>query len=158
MKPVKVGFALRALKLRAIANHPDNWNVFIKLVEDKKFTGVVVRSTKDWVGCGTYGEDPDMLCSEIVKFAAEWRCFVRYGNILDVRRYKGNWRAHFDCAVVEHAVAQFHSAPTEYSADFGLTDQGKTILIEVNDGYALEHYGLFSVSYAKLLAAPDGPS
>lgn len=38
--------------LSVIANHPENWGVFIKPVEDKKFTGVVVRGTKDLVGCG----------------------------------------------------------------------------------------------------------
>lgn len=40
-------------KLSTIANNPENWNVFIKPVEDKKFTGIVVRSTKDLIGCST---------------------------------------------------------------------------------------------------------
>ncbi|GMK39883.1 hypothetical protein PCCS19_29380 [Paenibacillus sp. CCS19] len=140
-------------KLSAVVNNPDAWNIFIKPVEDKKFTGVVVKSTKDLVGCGTYGEDPEILCSEVVHFVAEWRCFVRYGTILDVRRYKGNWRAHFDYSVIENAVKEFVSAPNGYAIDFGLTDKGETLLIEVNDGYALGHYGLLSLDYAKLLSA-----
>jgi len=140
-------------RLSVIANNPENWNIFIKPVEDKKFTGVVVRSTKDLIGCGTQGEDPEILCSEIVNFVAEWRCFVRYGNILDIRRYKGNWRVHFDYKVVENVVEQFQSAPNGYAVDFGLTDKGETLLIEINDGYALGHYGLFSLDYAKLLSA-----
>jgi hypothetical protein len=140
-------------KLSVIANNPENWNVFIKPVEDKKFTGVVVRSTKDLIGCGAYGEDPDILCSEVVNFAAEWRCFVWYGKILDIRRYRGNWRLHFDYKVVENIVSQFTSAPKGYAVDLGLTDRGETLLIEVNDGYSLGHYGLFSLDYAKLLSA-----
>lgn len=136
-----------------IANNPDNWNVFIKPVEDKKFTGVVVRGTKDLVGCGTYGEDPEILCSEVVNFVTEWRCFVRHGKILDIRRYKGNWRLHFDYKVVENLVLHYKSAPNGYAVDFGLTDKGDTLLIEVNDGYDLGHYGLFSLDYAKLLSA-----
>ncbi|MGW9123845.1 ATP-grasp domain-containing protein [Paenibacillus chitinolyticus] len=140
-------------KLSVIANNPENWNVFIKPVEDKKFTGVVVRSTKDLIGCGTNGEDPDILCSEVVNFVAEWRCFVRYGKILDIRRYKGNWRVHFDYKVIENVVSQFESAPNGYAVDFGLTDKGETLLIEVNDGYSLGHYGLVSLDYAKLLSA-----
>lgn len=140
-------------KLSHITNHPENWNVFIKPVEDKKFTGVVVRSPKDLIGCGIQGEDPDILCSEIVNFAAEWRCFVRYGKILDIRRYKGDWRVHFDSKVVESAVSQFTSAPSGYAIDFGLTDKGETLLIEVNDGYSLGCYGLFNLDYAKLLSA-----
>lgn len=140
-------------RLSVIANNPENWNVFIKPVEDKKFTGIVVRSTKDLVGCGTYGDDPEIFCSEIVKFVAEWRCFVRFGNILDVRRYRGDWRLHFDSGVVQEIVDQFNTAPKGYSVDIGLTDKGETLLIEVNDGYALGHYGLNSLDYAKLLSA-----
>lgn len=140
-------------RLSVIANNPENWNVFIKPVEDKKFTGIVVRSTKDLVGCGTYGDDPEIFCSEIVKFVAEWRCFVRFGNILDVRRYRGDWRLHFDSGVVQGIVDQFNTAPKGYSVDIGLTDKGETLLIEVNDGYALGHYGLNSLDYAKLLSA-----
>lgn len=140
-------------KLSIIANNPDSWNVFIKPVEDKKFTGVVVRSTKDLVGCGTCGEDPEILCSEVVNFVAEWRCFVRYGKILDIRRYRGDWRVHFDYKTVENSVSQFESAPNGYAIDFGLTDKGETLLIEVNDGYSLGYYGLFNIDYAKLLSA-----
>ncbi|MEC0269679.1 ATP-grasp domain-containing protein [Paenibacillus anseongense] len=140
-------------KLSLIANNPEKWNVFIKPVEDKKFTGVVVRGTKDLMGCGVYGEDPEIFCSDVVSFVAEWRCFVRYGKILDIRRYRGNWRVHFDNKIVENAVSQFKSAPKGYAVDFGLTDKGETLLIEVNDGYALGHYGLFSLDYAKLLSA-----
>jgi hypothetical protein len=105
------------------------------------------------MGCGVYGEDPEILCSEVINFVAEWRCFVKYGRILDIRRYKGNWRVHFDYKIVENAVSQFTSAPKGYAVDFGLTDKGETLLIEVNDGYALGHYGLFSLDYAKLLSA-----
>lgn len=140
-------------KLSVIANEPNNWNVFIKPVEDKKFTGVVVRSTKDLIGCGTWNEDTEILCSEVVNFVAEWRCFVRYGKILDVRRYKGDWKVHFDPKIIEEAISKFTSAPNGYSIDFGLTDKGETLLIEVNDGYSLGYYGLFNLDYAKLLSA-----
>lgn len=140
-------------RLSMIVNNPEKWNVFIKPVEDKKFTGIVVRGTADLIGCGTYGEDPEILCSDVVKFVAEWRCFVRYGNIIDVRRYKGNWRSQFDSRVIENIVLQYKSAPRGYAVDIGVTDKGETLLIEVNDGYSLGHYGLFSLDYAKLLSA-----
>ena len=37
--------------------------------------------------------------------------------------------------------------------DFGVTAQGQTVMIEVNDGYALGSYGLFYPRYAQLLSA-----
>ncbi|WP_238996654.1 ATP-grasp domain-containing protein [Paenibacillus pinistramenti] len=45
------------------------------------------------------------------------------------------------------------SAPNGYAVDIGLTDKGETLLIEVNDGYALGQYGLNTLDYAKLLSA-----
>ena len=139
--------------MNEVNNNPDCWPVFVKPIEDKQFTGVVVRSPKDLTGCGIEGVNQDIYCSEIVKFVAEWRCFVRYGHILSVRPYKGDWREHYDYRVIENAVKEFTSAPAGYAIDFGLTDDGRTLLIEVNDGYALGCYGLFYIDYAKLLSA-----
>lgn len=136
-----------------INNDPAKWPVFVKPLEDKQFTGVVVNSPKDLIGCGIAGVNQDVYCSEVVEFAAEWRCFVRYGRILDVRQYKGDWRRHFDASVIDSAVKDYSSAPAGYSADFGLTADGRTLLIEINDGYALGCYGLFYLDYAKLLSA-----
>lgn len=140
-------------KLSDVTNCPELWPVFVKPVEDKKFTGVVVETTKDLVGCGTYGENPDVICSEPVEFVAEWRCFVRYGKILSVRSYKGDWRVHYDSSVIENAVREYVTAPAGYAIDFGVTKDGRTLLIEVNDGYALGCYGLLSIDYAKFLSA-----
>ena len=137
-------------KMNNVANVPESWPVFVKPVEDKQFTGVVVNSPKDLIGCGIQGVNQDILCSEIVNFTAEWRCFVRYGKILSVRPYKGDWRCHYDHKVIANAVNDYSSAPAGYSIDFGLTDDGRTLLIEVNDGYSLGCYGLFYIDYAKL--------
>lgn len=133
--------------------NPDLWPVFVKSVRNKKFTGVVVREPKDLIGCGSCYDNAECLCSEVVNFIAEWRVFIRYGNIIDVRPYKGDWRAHFDYKVIEDAVKKYTTSPNGYAIDFGLTDDGRTLLVEVNDGYALGSYGLYYPEYAKLLSA-----
>lgn len=135
-----------------IRMHPEQWPVFIKPLEDKVFTGVLVQSMRDLIRCGSV-DDCIIRCSEPVEFITEWRCFVRYGRILDVRHYKGDWRACLDTDIVEQAVREYSSAPSGYAIDFGLTKDGKTLLVEVNDGYALGEYGLFYLDYAKLLSA-----
>ena len=43
------------------------------------------------------------------------------------------------------------NAPAGYSADFGVTDDGRTLLVEVNDGYSLGSGGLVANLYAELL-------
>ena len=140
-------------KIDTINSHPEVWPVFVKPVEDKKFTGIVVKSPKDLIGCGSCYDNADVICSEVISIKAEWRVFVRYNGILDVRPYKGDWHLHFNPAIIEQCVAEYSEAPAGYAIDFGVTDKGQTILIEVNDGYALGSYGLFYLDYAKLLSA-----
>lgn len=54
---------------------------------------------------------------------------------------------------MRRAVASYVDAPQGYAVDFGLARDGRTLLVEVNDGYALGAYGLEPHAYAHLLAA-----
>lgn len=129
-------------------------SIFIKpMNRSKSFTGKLITHERDLIGCYDYREDMDIWCAEPVNFLSEWRCFVRHGNILDVRRYKGNWKLHFAPSVIEDAVKSYTDAPQAFALDFGVTDKGTTLLVEANDGYSLGAYGLFTLDYAKLLSA-----
>ena len=136
-----------------VAADTASWPVFVKPVEDKRFTGKVVASISDLVGLGTSGLNPDVTCSEVVDFVAEWRCFVRYGRILDVRPYKGDWKVSYNPSIIEAAISDYSCAPAGYAADFGVTRDGRTLLVEINDGYSLGSYGLQHNLYAQLLSA-----
>ncbi len=105
-------------------------------------------------GLKQFGIDKDVWCSEPINIVAEWRCFVRYGRILDIRPYKGDYyNYHYDFRVIENCISDYKTAPAGYAVDFGVTDDDRTILIEVNDGYALGSYGLLYYDYAKLHSA-----
>lgn len=135
-----------------VSSNSSLWPVFIKLKECKLFNGIVIRSTKDLFG---YGISPKALvyCSEVINFVAEWRVFVRYGKILSVRPYFGDWKIHYDSKVIEQCLNDYKSQPAGFAMDFGVTDDGRTLLIEVNDGFSIGCYGLDAISYAKLLSA-----
>jgi hypothetical protein len=136
-----------------ISCNPELWNVFIKpRGELKRFTGRVVRGTADLIGTSSYESDTPIWVSEPVNFVAEWRAFVRYGEVLGVRHYKGDWRPGFDYKVIESAIKAFRSSPRAYALDFGLTADGRLLVVEANEGYSIGSYGLFYVDYAKLLA------
>lgn len=141
--------------INAVAADASQWPVFVKPMHDtKKFTGVLVRRIGDLVGCGDQYEDTPVWCAEPVKLVAEWRCFVRYGQVLDVRPYKGDWRAHFDHHVIEQALASYlPEAPAAFALDVAVTNTSQTVVVEVNDGYALGAYGLMPLAYAKFLSA-----
>lgn len=138
--------------LDKVVGQPNTWPVFVKPFDEKRFTGVVVLGESDLRHLG--GEQgQSVLCSDPVELVAEWRCFVRYGTVLDVRPYAGDWHAHYDAVVIDGIVRDYASAPAGYAADVGVTLDGRTLLVEVNDGYALGCYGLQHNLYAKLLSA-----
>ena len=134
-----------------IRDNQNLWPVFVKSTEQKKLTGKVISKISDLVGCGISGEDYPVFCSEPVNMLAEWRIFVRYGKVLDAKLYKGDWTQHYDPEVVQNAINDFISAPDAYGIDFAVTDKGETILIEVNDGFALGCYGMAYWNYSKFL-------
>lgn len=127
-------------------------NIFIKPIETKLFQGKVIHEFKDFIGLN-YDRDIEVWCSEVVDIITEWRCFVRYGNLLDVRYYKGAWDSRIDLNVVNDAISKFITKPASFCLDFGVDPNGKHYLIEVNDGHSLGSYGMGAISYAKFLSA-----
>lgn len=94
-----------------------------------------------------------VLASEPVNFVAEWRAFVVCHKVVDVRQYRGDWRAHFDRFIVSAAADAFRHPSLSYAIDFGLTDDGLTLVVETNAGRSLGAYGLMPDLYATLLAS-----
>jgi len=128
--------------LGEIVNIPDNWGKFIKpKAGSKVFTGRVVNGTNNLIGIGLPFDYPIWI-SEVVEFIAEWRCFVLDGQVLDVRPYTGDYHVHLDPSVIDEAISCWKDAPVAYGLDIGVTSDGRTLVVEVNDGYALGNYGL----------------
>ena len=139
--------------INEINANPDLWPVFVKPINNKKFVGRAIYTPADLIGCGSCYENAPVICSEVLDVVAEYRTFVRYGKIIDVRRYKGEWNIYPDADVIKSCVEDYVDAPFGYAIDFGVTRDGKTVLIEVNNTCSLGSYGLFCVDYAKLLSA-----
>lgn len=127
-------------------------NIFIKPVETKLFQGKVITGFKDFVGLN-FAREVEIWCSDVIEVVTEWRCFVRYGKLLDVRYYKGAWDSKLEVDIVNDAIAKFVNQPVAYCLDFGVDSKGKHYLIEVNDGHSLGTYGMGAISYAKFLSA-----
>lgn len=135
-----------------------NWNIFIKPKnETKLFAGKVIKNEMDFIGLIDNDKNTGIWYSELIDFKTEWRCFIRYKEILDIRRYKGAWDTKIDVETVRSAVRSFSLQPNSFALDFGVNENGETILVEVNDGHSLGTYGLSPADYAKFLQQ-DGAS
>ena len=128
--------------------------VFIKPIEEKKAPGLVVHALSDLQeDYGLLGPDTQVYCSEPVHFVSEWRCYLVYGKIVGLKFYDGDQSQECDRAIIDAAVRAYPDMPAGCSLDFGVTDDGRTLLIEMNDGYSLGVYDLEPTLYAKLLTA-----
>jgi hypothetical protein len=130
---------------------------FIKPIKNKLFTGFTCTTAKEAIKVKDISpctfNTMVYMCS-YVKFDAEFRAYVFKNKIVDVFRYWGdNWSVTVDKAKVEHMVSLVPNPPVFYSLDFGIDDKGRTLLVEINDGYALGNYGLGPKQYAEMSMA-----
>ncbi|MEO1293756.1 MAG: ATP-grasp domain-containing protein, partial [Pseudomonadota bacterium] len=127
--------------------------IFVKPLpeEPKRFAGQALTSFADLIATAHIPDETVVECAEIVPFVSEYRCFVLAGDVIGVRPYTGDPLRFPDPAVIREAVAAFPSAPRAYALDVGVTEDGQTLLVEVNDAYALGAYGLAPVRYAALI-------
>lgn len=128
---------------------------FIKPLEDHKlFTGYVVKSKSDLLHAKLRVKpESKILLSECVQFISEYRCFVLNGQLVGCKNYTGDFQVLPDFKIIENAINDYQSQPAAYSIDFGVTSDGKTLLIEMNDGFGLSAYGLNKIIYCKILQA-----
>ena len=146
--------------INSINTSPNKWGIFVKPVKEKAFTGKVINGPADLVGCGSCYENYEVYCSEIVNIKREWRGFIRYDKLIDLRPYAGDWRYNYTPEVIENIMKDFltwEDRPLACSLDFAVIEykdgNRKTIFLEANDAFALGNYGLNALDYAKMISA-----
>lgn len=119
----------------------------------KAFNGRLYAEFKDLIATAHVDDDEPIECSEPVDIRSEHRCYVLRGDPIGLRHYAGDALVLPDTDVIRAAVETYSDGPMGYAMDFGVTGDGRTILVEVNDGYAIGAYGLHPVRYANLIQA-----
>jgi hypothetical protein len=119
----------------------------------KLFAGKVVSSFRDLISLAGVPADEPLLVQEFVDIASEWRVSILRGRVLNVAHYKGDSLAFPNSSMICEAIDAFADAPIGYAMDWGLTSDGRTILVEVNDGFALGNYGVRGHHYTALIEA-----
>ncbi len=131
----------------------DQGPLFVKPVpqDGKLFNGQVLTAFRDLIPTSHLEDSLPVIFSTVVNFVSEYRCFILRGEIAGVRHYKGDYRIAPAWDVVDQAVRDWPEAPVACSLDFGVTREGQTLLVEVNDGYSLGAYGLGSITYSRII-------
>jgi hypothetical protein len=130
--------------------------VFVKPITARKlFAGLILRDDAAIRRRLIHVEDStEVWACDPVEFVSEYRVFVLDHEIVDVRRYRGDFARAPSREVVERATTDLRAvAPCAYAIDFGITDDGRTLLVEMNDGFSFGTYGLAPTLTARILSA-----
>lgn len=122
---------------------------FVKPVETKIFDGHIFTEKDKSIHDRT-----PVWVSEPVKWLAEYRYYIVDGIIVGYGRYDDLENDFLpDINIVKSAIEIWKSSPIGYSLDFGVLNNGKTALVEANDGWSLGYYqGSCSIEdYIKLI-------
>ncbi len=132
----------------------ENLPVFIKpMREGKSFTGHVVYKFHDLLETSAFDDDYAVCAQGVLFFQSEWRIFILRGEVLGIGHYKGDPLLFPDAKRIAEIVAAYQDPLVAHSVDVGVDENGETYLVELNDAYALGHYGLPTYRYAAMIKA-----
>lgn len=128
-------------------------HVFIKpLKQQKAFDGHVTSGAiRDLIRTAGIPDDVEVLASDPVEFVSEYRLFIHNGILMGSRPYRGDFTKGIDFEVAYKILEAFKSQPVAFSLDMGLTSDGRTLPVEVNDAFSLGCYGHPAVLYAQMV-------
>lgn len=132
----------------------DKYPYFVKPAKDiKLFTGDILSTNNEKMilkHIGNCEDNTPVFKSDIIEFISEYRVFVSLGKVRGIKHYKGDFTKFIDPNVVKRMVDAYKDCPSAYTLDVGLTVLGETLLVEVNDMWAIGSYGLDGKTYALL--------
>lgn len=132
--------------------HPDSpfkYPLFIKPhTQIKAFTGFVAT---DDLTKKVFSENYDgwVLFQDVIEIVSEYRLYVSNNRPIGMKHYRGDCLTQPSEAFVRNCFNSVKSTIDHhsYTLDFGVLDNGYTVLIEINDGWAIGNYGLEPQTY-----------
>lgn len=128
---------------------------FIKPAEEvKKFTGCLIEksSTVDFLKKYDNLSDEDQVyVSDVVDIISEYRCFVHRGILKGIKHYSGDFKIFPNVKIISNMITDYKEANIAYTLDVAILKNGETILVEVNDMWAIGSYGLDGKTYVSMV-------
>ena len=129
--------------INSIASNEEKWSAgnFVKPIKEKAFTGKIISSIQDLIGCGSCYENYDVLVSEPLDVVYECRGFIYYDELKDLRPYKGDYKymKYMDTDVIAQAMEdwkQWEDRPNACSLDFAVIRVKANVEKEFKPTYA----------------------
>lgn len=134
--------------------------LFIKPVKAKQFVAAP-RTQKDLELLKHQFGDVEVYAQDVLpEFTREWRLFIKDGRIVGqslyidkIDNYALNLEPEFLAMISSMLKADTDNMPACYSVDIGETTDGRLVVLECNDAYAIGSYTLDPTIYATFLKA-----
>ncbi len=136
-------------------------SLFVKPLDKdrKKFDGQLMKTEKDLILLGGLEDNLSVFVSTPVDFKSEYRVFIHKGEILDVRKYRGDFELPPSRNVLNNMIKRIQASssnpPAAYCIDVGVcvNERGHdyTSLVEVTDAWSFGHYGLSMLDYGNMI-------
>ncbi len=123
------------------------------LLHQELFKGTMVYGLRDLIPSAALPDETPVLAQHGVPFVSEWRTFILRDKILNVAHYKGDPLVFPHVPTMQSAIEAFADRPIAFAMDWGTTSAGQTLLVEVNDGYAIDNYGLRGMPFTAMIEA-----
>lgn len=86
------------------------------------------------------------------KIVAEYRCYINNSVIEDIRLYTGDPLQYINnISKIVFAISNYKNAPTAYTIDIAILENGSIAVIELNDFWSIGSYGLEPELYSIML-------
>lgn len=136
---------------------PQSGPVFVKPRKIKSFHGGVI-SEMDIQSLNPVSDDTEVLvCAPFTsQILSEWRCYVHYNRIVDIKCYSGDPWVQPDQYEVEHLASSLKDFPSAFCIDVAVLQakqfsDNETVVVEFQDMWAIGNYGLPNDLYLRLL-------
>lgn len=135
----------RELKLVSLSQFQENWESFrgkfIKPFKHKLFDGFIFEKMHQLLYLNRLRSSDQIWISEPLNIISEYRVYVSEKQVKSFSHYKGLATELPDMSLVTQMIKDYRSSPISYALDVGVVyPSNKTILIEVNDSFALGQY------------------
>lgn len=123
-------------------------NFFIKPSRHiKGFTGFIVDDPR-LISLWSENFDGEVYKQDVVDIVSEYRLYVSLGKMLGMFHYSGDYFKYPNPEIIKAVKCSADDLGYQsYTLDFGVLADGRTILIEANDAYAIGNYGLEPSDY-----------
>jgi hypothetical protein len=131
-------------------------SIFIKPFDIKLFTGFVLDQMIH-TSISDIPDDIKVMVYDVFSspIKSEWRCYVHRDEVVDIRNYSGDiftYPSEYYLSDVLYKIDEGDfNFPIAYTIDIGILEDGRNVVIEYNDMWAIGNYGMPNDLYLRLL-------